>query len=154
MKWLLTLVLLTFLVASVARAEELPGDTYCLALNLYHEARGEDASGVVAVGNVVLNRVQSKRFPNTVCKVVKQGGQRRYKCQFSWWCDGRSDRPRDAAAWRDSRSLAKDVLAGKFDDPTGGALWYHADYVQPNWQMDITRGPKIGRHIFYASAKR
>jgi hypothetical protein len=127
----------------------------CLSLNIYHEARGEPQDGQLAVAKVVMNRVSDPRFPNDVCGVVTDGGTREPgRCQFSWWCDGKSDKPRDAAAWRDSRSLAKDVLAGKFDDPTGGALWYHADYVQPNWRMDITKGPKIGRHIFYASAKR
>jgi spore germination cell wall hydrolase CwlJ-like protein len=127
----------------------------CLTLNIYHEARGEPQDGQLAVAKVVMNRVSDPRFPNDVCGVVTDGGTREPgRCQFSWWCDGKSDKPRDAGAWRDSRSLAKDVLAGKFDDPTGGALWYHADYVQPNWQMDITKGPKIGRHIFYASAKR
>ena len=149
MKWLLTLVLLSFLVASVARAEELPGDTYCLALNLYHEARGEDASGVVAVGNVVLNRVQSKRFPNTVCKVVKQGGQRRYKCQFSWWCDGRSDKAKNKDSWREMVWLAEKLLNGNIADNTDGSLFYHTRDVNPYWNVNMTPKLSLGQHIFY-----
>ena len=125
----------------------------CLALNIYHEARGEPQDGQLAVAQVVMNRVADQRFPNNVCGVVKQGGEvARGRCQFSWWCDGRSDRPGDARAWQESLALAQGVLAGEFEDPTGGALWYHADYVAPAWGMAIKKGPKIGRHIFYASA--
>lgn len=122
----------------------------CLALNIYHEARGEPRDGRLAVAMVVLNRVHDPRFPNTVCDVIKQGGEKR-GCQFSWWCDGRSDRPTDRAAWMESRLIASEVLAGGLDDPTGGALWYHADHIRPAWRMAIVRGPKIGRHVFYAS---
>ena len=136
--------------------EKAPGLDYsssldCMALNIYHEARGEPRDGQLAVAQVVMNRVKDPRFPNTVCGVVQEGGENP-GCQFSWWCDGRSDRPTDRAAWQESLDLAQAVLDGKFDDPTGGALWYHADHVQPAWRMAITKGPKIGRHIFYASA--
>ena len=125
----------------------------CLALNVYHEARGEPQDGQLAVAKVVMNRVRDPRFPDDVCGVVKEGGTRAPGgCQFSWWCDGLSDRPRETAAWEQSLRLAEAVLAGKFGDPTGGALWYHADHVEPGWQMAIVKGPKIGRHIFYASA--
>lgn len=125
-------------------------DVECLALNIYHEARGEPVAGKVAVGHVVLNRVQDKRFPNQACAVVRQGGEKRLNhCQFSWWCDGRSDQPRDAEAWAQALDIAKQVYDGKTVDPTGGALWYHADYVSPSWGKTLPRGPKIGRHIFY-----
>jgi len=122
----------------------------CLALNIYHEARGEPDEGKLAVGHVVLNRVLSRRFPSTVCKVVQQGGElRRYRCQFSWWCDGRSDKPRNKRDWQRSSELALAVYWGQTEDPTDGALWYHADYVSPDWRTDFVQGPKIGRHIFY-----
>lgn len=122
----------------------------CLALNIYHEARGEPRKGQLAVAMVVMNRVKDLRFPNSVCEVIKDGGEAR-GCQFSWWCDGRSDRPSDRAAWLESSILADEVLAGDVSDPSGGALWYHADHIEPRWRMSITKGPKIGRHIFYAS---
>ena len=122
----------------------------CLALNIYHEARGEPLDGRVAVAQVVMNRVGDAEFPGQVCEVVRQGGERpRDRCQFSWWCDGRGDRPDDLAAWTGSKDLARRILAGSVDDPTGGALWYHADHVAPNWDMDIIRQAKIGRHVFY-----
>jgi hypothetical protein len=123
----------------------------CLALNIYFEARSEPEAGKFAVGHVVMNRVAHKRFPKSICRVIRQGGYaRRHRCQFSWWCDGKTDRPRDAAAWDDSKRIAEMVYTGISEDPTEGALWYHADYVKPNWRSDFQRGPQIGRHVFYA----
>ncbi len=131
------------------------GEIECLALNIYFEARGEPEVGQLAVGHVVMNRVASARFPGTVCGVIRQGGElRRYRCQFSWWCDGRSDRPRNKRLWEKSAELALNVYWGRSADPTEGALWYHADYVKPYWRKEFERGPKIGRHIFYSQAPR
>ncbi len=131
------------------------GEIECLALNIYFEARGEPETGQLAVGHVVMNRVASARFPSTVCDVIQQGGElRRYRCQFSWWCDGRSDRPRNKRLWEKSAELALNVYWGRSVDPTEGALWYHADYVKPYWREEFERGPKIGRHIFYSQAPR
>ena len=122
----------------------------CLALNIYHEARGEPLQGKIAVAHVVLNRVAASQWPGQICAVVQQGGERRrYRCQFSWWCDGRSDRPRDVAAWRESLLVALLIRRGATDDPTKGALWYHADTVSPYWSKVFTPYKKIGRHIFY-----
>ena len=121
----------------------------CLALTIYFEARGEPLEGKLAVGHVVMNRALHPDFPQNVCKVVRQGGAKRYRCQFTWWCDGRSDRPREAEAWEQSKALARQVFWETTADPTGGALWYHADYVRPAWQDKLSPGPKIGRHIFY-----
>ena len=127
----------------------------CLALNIYHEARGEPLEGMIAIGQVVMNRVGDPGFPAGVCEVVKQGGERRRdRCQFSWWCDGLSDWPDDAGAWKDSKGLAGKILAGGLEDPTRGALWYHADHVTPGWDMEIVRQGKIGRHIFYVRQSR
>ncbi len=131
------------------------GEIECLALNIYFEARGEPEVGQLAVGHVVMNRVASARFPSTVCGVIQQGGElRRYRCQFSWWCDGRSDKPRNKKLWEKSAELALNVYWGRSADPTEGALWYHADYVKPYWRKAFERGPKIGRHIFYSQAPR
>ena len=122
----------------------------CLALNIYFEARSEPEEGKLAVGHVVMNRVVNRRFPSTVCGVVRQGGElRRHRCQFSWWCDGRSDKPRNRREWQKSSQIALSIYWGQSEDPTDGALWYHADYVKPGWRKHFERGPKIGRHIFY-----
>ncbi len=132
------------------RDVDLMEELECLALNIYHEARGEPEVGQVAVGQVVLNRVAHERFPSSICGVVKQGGEDSlHRCQFSWWCDGNSDQPHETMAWAASQDLAKKVLAGEYPDPTEGAMWYHADYVAPDWRGDFDEGPKIGRHIFY-----
>jgi spore germination cell wall hydrolase CwlJ-like protein len=126
----------------------------CLALNIYFEARGEPDRGKIAVGHVVLNRVESGRFPDTICAVVKQGGEdRRHKCQFSWWCDGRSDQPRERKAWRHSKALAQEIYWGMAADPTLGALWYHATYVAPKWRKRFAQTAVIGEHIFYSTVR-
>jgi spore germination cell wall hydrolase CwlJ-like protein len=129
-----------------ARREQLR----CLALNIYWEARSEPIAGQLAVAAVTLNRVQNPRFPSDVCDVVRQGGEiRRHRCQFSWWCDGKKDDPVNAESWRRATTLARLVSAGIAKDPTNGALWYHADYVNPAWAQRMERVTKIGRHIFY-----
>ena len=126
----------------------------CMALNLYFEARGETSAGQKAVGHVVLNRVGHAGFPKSVCDVVKQGGEdKRFRCQFSWWCDGLSDQPRNQRSWRQSILVAAEVFNETSYDPTHGALWYHADYVSPYWKRSMEKGPKIGKHIFYTSKK-
>lgn len=127
-------------------------ELYCLALNNYFEARGESRKGQFAVASVVLNRVKNPRFPDSICGVVKQGGyKKKYRCQFSWWCDGLSDKPMNKQAWKQSIELARSVLEKHHNDITAGALWYHADYVSPYWRTSMKRGPKIGRHIFYSA---
>ncbi len=125
----------------------------CLALNIYWEARSESVAGQLAVAAVTLNRVNSPNFPSDVCDVVRQGGEvRRHRCQFSWWCDGKKDDPVNAVAWRRASTLARLISAGIVKDPTNGALWYHADYVTPDWAENKDRVAKIGRHIFYADS--
>ncbi len=122
----------------------------CLALAIYFEARGEPEAGQRAVAHVVMNRVDDADFPNSVCDVVQDGGQEvLHRCQFSWWCDGNSTEPRDVAAWERSMVMARTVYWNYSDDPTLGALWFHANYVDPSWNQVFTRGPKIGMHIFY-----
>jgi spore germination cell wall hydrolase CwlJ-like protein len=121
----------------------------CLALTIYHEARGESERGKLAVGHVVMNRTRSVLFPASICEVVRQGGQRRDRCQFSWWCDGRSDRPRDKAALQESLLLAQEIYYGCTSDPTAGALWYHSTAVKPSWSKSFRRGKRIDRHVFY-----
>jgi len=132
------------------RARSARYDIECLALNVYFEARGEPFIGKIAVAHVVLNRMRDRRFPASACMVVQQGGDRvRHNCQFSWWCDGKSDRPRHRTAWATSLAVAKEVYWGFAEDPTRGALWYHADYVDPSWNDVFVQTRVIGRHIFY-----
>lgn len=127
----------------------------CLALNIYFEARSEPVDGMLAVGHVVMNRVAHRNFPDSICDVIRQGGEIvRHRCQFSWWCDGRSDQPRNRVAWEGARLIAWFVYNGHTEDPTEGALWYHAEYVQPYWREAFYRGPQIGRHIFYRAVSR
>jgi spore germination cell wall hydrolase CwlJ-like protein len=137
--------------------QEIPieNELFCLALNIYFEARGEGEQGQLAVGHVVMNRVADRHYPSTVCNVVQQGGEeRRYRCQFSWWCDGKPDRPLNQKAWLKSLELAITVYFGHSEDPTDGALWYHADYVNPYWSNTLVLGNKIGQHIFYLKKKQ
>ncbi len=125
-------------------------ELHCLALTIYFEARGEPEDGKLAVAHVVMNRMKDSRFPDTICRVVQQGGEQvRHRCQFTWWCDGLSDRPQNLRQWQKSKSLARTVYWGDRPDPTGGALWYHADYVAPTWAQAFSRTSQIGRHIFY-----
>lgn len=121
----------------------------CLALNIYHEARSESETGQEAVAAVTLNRVASKKFPASVCKVVKQGSKRRNQCQFSWWCDKYSDKPREKKAWQRALELSRDALSGRVSDPTNGALFYHATRVKPRWSRTFLKTNRIGNHIFY-----
>lgn len=123
----------------------------CLALNVYHESRSQPLIEQVAVAQVVLNRVYSEKYPRTVCEVVyhnKHPG-RLHKCQFSWYCDGKSDIPQDVAAWTQANQIATLVLSVDFPDLVDGATHYHADYVSPSWANKLTPVGQIGRHIFY-----
>ena len=135
----------------------------CLALNMYHEARGQGTAGELAVTTVVMNRVNDSRFPNTICGVVKQGPTRpswkdpkilfpiKHKCQFSWYCDGKSDKPRDEKTYDKMLDFADTILSNKllYLDITDGATHYHADYVNPSWAKTKTKTVEIQDHIFY-----
>lgn len=122
----------------------------CLAKGIYFEARGEPESGQIAVGQVILNRVAHPFYPETICGVVFQNQHRRNKCQFSFACDGRSDRPRNKVSWERSIRIAKKVVNGKaYVESVGKSTHYHANYVSPRWIGDMIRLDKIGKHIFY-----
>ena len=121
----------------------------CLALTIYYEARGGSERGKLAVGYVVMNRTRSTLFPDRVCDVVQQGGQQRSRCQFSWWCDGRSDQPSDEATLREILKLAEEIYFGCKSDPTGGALWFHSIAGKPPWSKSLGPGKRIDRNVFY-----
>ena len=136
-------------------AEERP-QAWCLAQNIYYEARGSNRADRIAVADVVLNRVQDRRYPSTICEVVKQGRQHsdgrmvRNQCQFSWYCDGKSDWPTNLDAWVDAQQIAYNMLT--WDDGRGlteGSTHYHAHYVGPEWARDLQLVGRIGVHIFY-----
>ena len=120
----------------------------CLAMNVYHEARGETMTGQYAVAHVVMNRVKDRRWPNDVCKVVKQR-KSKTKCQFSWWCDGKSDRPKEEYAWAYAQMIATDVIKGNVPDFTGGSTHYHASNVKPYWADKMLYQGDFGTHYFF-----
>ena len=120
----------------------------CLSQAMYWEAGIEGPEGMIAVGWVVLNGIQSKEFPGTVCGTVKQGRDKP-GCQFSYWCDGKSDTPKQDANWALAQQMAREILTKPPPDPTGGAIFYHAVDVRVPWTTDRERTAKIGRHIFY-----
>jgi len=120
----------------------------CLALAMYWEAKSEGEQGMTAVAAVVLNRVAHPQFPATVCAVVKQGGEAP-PCQFSWWCDGKSDRPVEARAWATASRIATRALQQPPSDPTRGALFFHNNAIETPWKRSRHRTVQIGRHIFY-----
>jgi len=123
----------------------------CLTRNIYWEAASEPFEGKVAVAQVTINRVESGRFADTVCGVVYQKNvfYEKVVCQFSWLCEGNHKiRAVYQPMWQESELVAKKVLLENFRLPgMKNALYYHADYVNPNWRKP--RIEKIGRHIFY-----
>jgi N-acetylmuramoyl-L-alanine amidase len=120
----------------------------CLARTLYFEAGNQGRSGMEAVAAVVLNRVGNPAFPTTICGVVRQGGERA-PCQFDWWCDGKSDVPAEPQPWRLAQEVAEEALADAIKDPTGQALYFHANYVTSASHAGLERTIQIGAHIFY-----
>ena len=122
----------------------------CMATAVYHEARGESFKGQVAVGQVIMTRVRSDYYPNTICGVVFQGQWNRNACQFSFACDGRTDAPKNGKLWDKSIEVAKKVISGKaFIKEIAEATHYHATYVSPKWRRKMQKIKRIGVHIFY-----
>jgi len=116
----------------------------CLAENAYFEAGNQSTKGKIAVTNVVMNRVQDKRFPKTPCAVIHQKNGR--VCQFSWVCEGKK-RIRDMTEYIEARRVAEQVYLNNVGDVTNGSKFYHANYVNPGW--NLKRITQIGSHIFY-----
>ena len=160
-----TLVMLTDEEVSIQQSltfnEEQFPEINCMALNIYYETRGSSLADSYGVADVVLNRVEDTRYPNSICEVVYQGekhasGQmKRNRCQFSWYCDGKSDVPRDKESWKRAQSIAWDIIQwDNYRGITEGATHYHAHYVNPRWNksrkgFSITRLGRIGTHIYY-----
>ncbi|HZY67847.1 MAG TPA: cell wall hydrolase, partial [Devosia sp.] len=129
----------------------------CLTQAIYHEARGESEAGQLAVANVIINRAMSKKFPTTICGVVFQNADKgRYRCQFTFACDGRSDMGTDMGAWNRASKMAlvayREFQVG--DRPgvvPNSTLYYHTTAVAPSWSRSFDRVAKIGAHVFYAT---
>jgi len=133
-------------VAAAARVETDDRQQDCLASAVYFEARGEPLKGQLAVADVVLNRVRSEKYPDTVCEVVEQ------PWQFSFVnATGRiPEADRSSVAWRKAVAIARIATAGTARAVDGDVLWYHADYVSPSWGRRLARQDQIGLHIFYS----
>ena len=126
------------------------GDEWaCLAKALYFEARGETVKGQFAVAEVILNRVDSRAYPNSVCAVVHQGTGRRNACQFSFTCDGKADNIREAEAYAAAGKIARVMLEGGPRALTKGATHFHTTQVRPRWAHRFPRTAHIGAHLFY-----
>jgi spore germination cell wall hydrolase CwlJ-like protein len=152
----------------MAAIPETPKNTYTtedlewLAKNAYFEARNQGTAGILATAMVVMNRVEDKRFPNTIKDVVTQGPTKkswktgeeypiRHKCHFSWYCDGKADTIKDTKQFNKILNVVLTYLENQdiIIDITDGATHYHADYVYPSWAKTKTRTTEIGDHIFY-----
>lgn len=138
------------------RIEQANAERECLAQAIYHEARGESEEGQLAVANVIVNRARSGKFPSTLCGVIYQNADKgRYRCQFTFACDGRADTPGERRAWARSAALAETVYAEyakgeKLGSLPRSALFYHTTAVSPSWSHTYSQIAQIGSHIFYA----
>jgi spore germination cell wall hydrolase CwlJ-like protein len=122
----------------------------CLAEAVYFEARGEAVRGQMAVAQVILNRVFSGKYPDTVCGVVYQNAHRRLHCQFTFACDGIPDIVREPDMWERAKTIAAEMLDGKLWLPeVGKATHYHASWVRPGWVREMTKMRRLGVHTFY-----
>ena len=147
-----TIVLLASIIHK-ARADTMD-DVGCLVEAIYFEARGESVIGMIAVGQVILNRVNDERFPRDVCSVVHAGQYWnnhpvRDRCQFSYWCDGKPERYNDINALDTVRISVDSLLNGVRIEGLGRATHYHASHVAPYWTKNFKRIRQIEGHIFY-----
>lgn len=121
----------------------------CLAEALYFEARGETLKGQFAVAEVIMNRVDSARYPDSVCGVIKQGTGRKFACQFTYTCDGVAEHIGEPIAFRRVGKVARAMLDGAPRQLTDGATFYHTSAVSPKWARKLARTATIGVHHFY-----
>ena len=127
----------------------------CLALAIYHEGRSEPVDAQMAIAEVIINRAAHDDYPSTICGVVKQPSRRPVTrpraCQFSFYCDGKSDTPHDKAAWKTAQTVAKEALSGA--TLRTGATHYHTKAVKPVWRRNLKSLGSVGSHIFYTDGK-
>jgi spore germination cell wall hydrolase CwlJ-like protein len=120
----------------------------CLARTIYWEARGEGTADMEAIANVVMNRLGHEGFSNTICEVVKQGSEQG-ACQFSWWCDGRSDDAKEGESYAIAKEIARKALNRQLTDRTGGALYFHQRKATPSWSTEYIKTVEVGEFVFY-----
>ena len=125
------------------------GDERCLAQAIYFEARSENLEGQLAVAQVVLNRVDDRRYPSSICRVVFQNDHLPFRCQFSFACDGRSDNPHNKQAWAIARTIAHIAVHDRWTDLSDASTHYHTSGVRPYWMSKLDRRVQVGQHIFY-----
>ncbi|MDX5412813.1 MAG: cell wall hydrolase [Rhodobacterales bacterium] len=146
---------MAIVLATLAQADidMSPFQFRCLARNIYHEARGEDIDGQIAVAQVTMNRVMSEKYPDTICEVVREDrGPKPWDCQFSWWCNGKPNTPTDFEAYQLAAIVAAEVIKGEPEDYVGGALHYVAESAMDRgWVRNMTVYGQIGRHVFLIS---
>ncbi|WP_431309891.1 cell wall hydrolase [Algicella marina] len=143
----------------VEQLDEMPrvaGDAewQCLTEALYFEARGETLKGQLAVAEVILNRVDSRNYPGSVCGVISQGSKRLHACQFSFKCDGQPEKFREKKAYERVGKIARLMLEGRERLLTDGATHYHTRHVNPSWARRLTKTADIGVHLFYRKPSR
>lgn len=146
-------------VTTEERKEHAASETECLAQAIYHEARGEPESGQWAVASVILNRVESRTYPNTVCDVVFQNAHLFNRCQFSFACNGRpvdwtGGNIIDRESWVKSNVIAqvayRQFLAGeRHEEGLTTAMHFHTTSVSPSWASAYAEVAAIGNHVFY-----
>jgi len=141
--------LVTLDVPKRTDAENMVRQSQCLAEAIYYEARSESLNGQLGVAEVIVNRVNDHRYPNTICDVVYQGATRTTGCQFTFTCDGAMNKSPRGAKWDKAQSIAAHVMMDLNERKTGGATHYHATYVDPIWNSGLIKTRKIGTHIFY-----
>jgi spore germination cell wall hydrolase CwlJ-like protein len=129
-------------------------DWRCLSEALYFEARGESVEGQFAVAEVILNRVDSPRYPSTVCGVIHQGTGQRYRCQFTYTCDGHPESISEPRAFKRAGKIAAIMMDGASRPLTQGATYYHTKAVNPSWARKFSRTATIGDHYFYKQPTR
>lgn len=128
-------------------------EVMCIAMAIYWEARGEPIEGQYAVAQVVMNRMHDPRYPNDACSVVYEGGEVRDECQFSFFCDGKSDQPTEDIPWRVAQLIADAVYQGRAAPEVGGATHYHAKRVRPDWARTGDVVATVNDHIFYEGVR-
>jgi spore germination cell wall hydrolase CwlJ-like protein len=141
----------------------------CMQKNIFFESRNQSMEAQLSVAWVTLNRVLSRRYPNTICTVVYQGRHNakgvpyKYQCKFSWYCDGLPDDPNleniiERRAWELAHDIAVTLIQSCIygimpqqcpEDPTDGALYYHSVRVRPYWTSSMTQTAQVGDHKFY-----
>ena len=157
--YLALIVMFAMLISEKANAYDENNEAYCLAQNMYFEAGNQPVAGKIAVSQVVINRTNHMNYPSTICGVVYDAKYRenwkgnfvpiRHQCQFSWFCDGKSDDPEDSKTWIQCLTLARNILQGEYGDITEGATHYHNVYVNPYWADSLNETVRINEHIFY-----